>query len=42
LTYLSKVCIVEMDGMDRLSEVTKQTQKVIDLLEISITKRLGY
>ena len=41
LTYLSKVCIVEIDGEDRLGEVTKQTRKVIDLLEVPITKRLG-
>ena len=41
LTYLSKVCIVEMDGKDRLGEVTKQTKKVIDLLEVPITESLG-
>ena len=41
LTYLSKVCIVEMDGKDRLGEVTRQTKKVIDLLEVPITERLG-
>jgi Transposase DDE domain. len=41
LTYLSKVCIVEMDGKDRLGEVTKQTRKVIDLLEMPITESLG-
>ena len=41
LTYLSKVCIVEMDGKDHLGEVTRQTQKVIDLLEVPITKSLG-
>lgn len=41
LTYLSKVCVVEMDGTDRLSEVTRQTRKVIDLLDVPITKRLG-
>jgi len=41
LTYLSKVCVVEMDGEDRLAEVTKQTRKVIDLLEVPITKKLG-
>jgi transposase len=42
LTYLSKVCIVEVDGEDRLGEITKQTQKVIDLLESPITKTLGF
>jgi len=41
LTYLSKVTVVEMDGKDRLGEVTKQTKKVIDLLEVPITERLG-
>ena len=41
LTYLSKVCIVEVDEKDRLGEVSRQTQKVIDLLEIPITQRLG-
>ncbi len=41
LTYLSKVCIVEVNGVDRLGEVSKQTQKVIDLLEIPIIERLG-
>ena len=41
LTYLSKVCIVEMDGKDRLGEVTRQTKKVIDLLEVPIAERLG-
>ncbi len=41
LTYLSKVCVVEIDGKDHLAEVTKQTKKVIDLLEIPITKKLG-
>ncbi len=41
LTYLSKVCIVEVNGVDRLGEVSRQTQKVINLLEIPITERLG-
>ena len=41
LTYLSKVCVVEMDGKDRLAEVTRQTRKVIELLEVPITKKLG-
>lgn len=41
LTYLSKVCVVEMDGMDRLAEITRQTKKVIELLEMPITKELG-
>lgn len=41
LTYLSKVCIVEVNGEDRLGEVSRQTQKVIDLLDIPITERLG-
>lgn len=42
LTYLSKVCIVNVNGEDRLGEVSRQTQKVIDLLEIPITKILGH
>jgi len=41
LTYLSKVCIVEMNGKDHLGEVTRQTRKVIDLLEVPITESLG-
>ena len=41
LTYLSKVCVVEMDGKDHLAEVTRQTRKVIELLEVPITKKLG-
>jgi len=41
LTYLSKVCIVELDGQDRLGEITRQTKKVINLLEIPITEMLG-
>lgn len=41
LTYLSKVCIIEMDGKDRLGEVTRQTTRVIKLLEVPITERLG-
>lgn len=41
LTYLSKVCVVEVNDRVYLGEVTRQTQQVIDLLEIPITKRLG-
>jgi len=41
LTYLSKVCVVEMDGKDRIGEVTRQTKKVIELLEVPITETLG-
>ena len=41
LTYLSKVCVIEVNGMDRIGEVTRQTKRVIDLLEVPITKRLG-
>jgi len=41
LTYLSKACIVEMNGKDRFGEVTKQTKKLIDLLEVPITEILG-
>ena len=41
LTYLSKVCVVELDGKDRIGEVTRQTKRVIELLEVPITKRLG-
>lgn len=41
LTYLSKVNVVEMNGKDRFGEVTRQTKKVIDLLEVPITESLG-
>jgi hypothetical protein len=41
LTYLSKVCVVEVNDRVYLGDVTRQTQQVIDLLEIPITKRLG-
>jgi hypothetical protein len=41
LTYLSKVCVVEVNGQLRLGEVTRQTKRVIDLLEVPITERLG-
>ena len=41
LTYLSKVCVVEVGGEDRLAEVSKQTRKVIELLEVPITEELG-
>ena len=41
LTYLSKVCVVEVNGQLRLGEVTRQTRGVIDLLEVPITERLG-
>jgi len=41
LTYLSKVCVVEVGGEDRLAEVSKQTRKVIELLEVPITEILG-
>jgi hypothetical protein len=41
LTFLSKVCMVEVNGQFRLGEVTRQTKRVIDLLEVPITKRLG-
>jgi hypothetical protein len=41
LTYLSKVCVVEINDTLFLGEITRQTQRIIDLLEIPITKRLG-
>lgn len=41
LTYLSKVCIVEVGEGDGLAEVSKQTRKVIELLEVTITEELG-
>ena len=41
LTYLSKVCVVEVNGKDQLGEVSRQTKKVIEKLEIPITEKLG-
>lgn len=41
LTYLSKVCVVEVNGQLRLGEVTRQTKRVIDLLEVPITDNMG-
>jgi len=41
LTYLSKVEVVEVDGADHLLPVTKQTQTVLDRLEIPITQNIG-
>lgn len=41
LTYLSKVCVVEVNGQLRLGEVTLQTKRVIDLLEVHITENMG-
>jgi hypothetical protein len=41
LTYLSKVNVVEVNGKDRIGEVTKQTKRVIELLEVPITEMLG-
>jgi hypothetical protein len=34
-------CVVEVDGKDRMAEVSKQTRKVIELLEVPITEKLG-
>ncbi|MEW5936909.1 MAG: transposase [Candidatus Thermoplasmatota archaeon] len=41
LTYLSKVDVVEVNGKEYLLPVTKQTQRVIDRLEVPITEKLG-
>ena len=41
LTYVTKVMVVEVDGKDVPLPVTKQTQTVIDKLEVPITKNLG-
>ena len=41
LTYLSKINVVEMNGKDCFGEITKQTRKVIDLLQVPITESLG-
>jgi len=41
LTYLSKVCVVEVDGEDRIGEVSLQTKQVIKKLEVPITESLG-
>lgn len=41
LTYLQKVMVVEVDDRDVLLPVTRQTQTVLDKLEIPITEKLG-
>ena len=41
LTILSKVNVVEINGKDQMGEITRQTRKVIELLEIPITEILG-
>lgn len=41
LTYLTKVMVVEVDGRDVPLPVTRQTQTVLDKLEIPITQKLG-
>lgn len=41
LTYLTKIMMVEVDGRDVLLPVTRQTQTVIDKLEVPITQTLG-
>jgi hypothetical protein len=41
LTHLTKVLVVEVDGKDVPLSVTRQTQTVIDKLEVPITKNLG-
>jgi hypothetical protein len=41
LTYLQKVMVVEVDDHDILLPVTRQTQTVLDKLEIPITEKLG-
>jgi len=35
------VCVVEVGGEDMLAEVSKQTRKVVELLEVPITEILG-
>lgn len=41
LTYLSKVDVVEVNGKEYALPVTRQTQTVIDNLEVPITENLG-
>jgi len=41
LAHLSKVYVVNVNGKDFVGEVTKQTQKVIDKVEVPITENLG-
>lgn len=41
LTYLQKVMVVEVDGRDVPLPVTRQTQTVLDKLEVPITETLG-
>jgi hypothetical protein len=33
--------VVEVGGEDRLAEVSKQTKKAIEILEVPITEQLG-
>ncbi|MCD6462051.1 MAG: transposase [Thermoplasmata archaeon] len=42
LTHLSKATVVEIDGKDRIGEITRQTKKIIELLELPITERPGH
>jgi len=41
LTYRSKISVTEVNGVNRMGVVTKQTQRVVDLLEVPIPQRLG-
>jgi transposase len=41
LIALSKVCVVDLDGKEALTEVTKSTRRVIEELEVPITEGLG-
>ena len=41
LTYLTKIMVVEVDGRDVLLPVTRQTQTMVDKLEVPITQTLG-
>lgn len=41
LTLLSKITLAEMGGEDRWGEITKQTRKAAELLEVPITETTG-
>lgn len=41
LTYLQKVMVVEVDDRDVPLPVTRQTQRVLDKLEVPVTQNLG-
>ncbi len=41
LAHLSKIMVVEVDGRDVALPVTRQTQRLVDKLEVPITQKVG-